>query len=81
MPIRRSHPPEGDDRDLPRRHGHGHGPNDDVLAQANDLLGYDVVETKIIEADADFHARIVKRLASPDRLVPVEQVFGRLEDD
>jgi len=81
MPITRFDPPDGDDQGLPRRHGHGHGLGDDVLGQTNELLGYDVVETKIIEADKDFHARIVQRLANPDRLIPVEQVFGRLDDD
>lgn len=70
-----------DDQTPTRRHGHGHGRGDEILAQTNELLGCDVAETKLIEANAEFHARLVHRLATPDRLIPVEQVFGHLEDD
>lgn len=69
------------DRTPPRRHGHGYGPGDDVVGQANELMGYDVVETKLIEANREFHDRVVHRLANPDRLIPVEQIFGPLEED
>lgn len=72
---------DDDDRPVPRRHGHGHGHADDVMAQTSGLLGYDVRETKIIEANAEFHARIVKRLGMPDRLIPAERVLGRLDED
>jgi len=44
-------------------------------------MGYDVRETKIIEADAEFHARIVERLREPAPLIPAERVFGSLDDD
>jgi hypothetical protein len=53
----------------------------DARREAVAMTAMSVGETKLIEANAEFHARVVRRLANPDRLIPVEQVFGRLEDD
>ena len=69
---------DDDDRPVPRRHGHGHA--DDVMAQTSGLLGYDVRETRIIEANAEFHARAVDRLATTAKRIPAEKIFGPLDD-
>ncbi|HUR86411.1 MAG TPA: hypothetical protein VMY78_13800 [Solirubrobacteraceae bacterium] len=79
MPVKRPNNPQGGDGP-PHRRAHGHGPGD--VDQASRLLGYDIVETKLIEADVEFHARVVNRLESkyPGELVPAEQVFGSLDE-
>lgn len=43
--------------------------------------GHDVAETKVIEADAEFHSRVVERLATPGPLIPAEKVLGSLDAD
>ena len=45
-------------------------------------MGYDVAETKIIEANAEFHALAAQRLNAkyPGELVPAEQALGSLDE-
>lgn len=70
-----------DDRNLPRRHGHG-GHGDDLVGHASELMGYDVRETKLIEANAEFHALAVERISTASgKRIPAEKVFGSLDDD
>ena len=74
--------PDDEDRNLPPRHGHGSA-GDDLVRHASELMGYDVRETKIIEANAEFHTLVVERVstATSGKRIPAEKVFGSLDDD
>jgi hypothetical protein len=48
------------------------------VGQVSATVGWDIVETKIIESNEPFYATILDRLDKPADLVLAESVLGRL---
>lgn len=52
----------------------------EVIEQVNEILGYDVLETEMVQADRELHDRAVDRLSTAGDTVPAEEVLGDLDE-